>query len=481
MDNKDSTLAEPQIKEAGIGTGGRSEASYWQLLVVGVAALALRLAPLLHRGLGWAMGNTDSPRYVELAQGLRAGCGFATLTNGRCGSPEVLRTPGYPLFLLAMTSLRAALVCQAVLGAALCLLVGYFVFIWWGKTAALIAEALLAFDAPSIIQGSRILSDSLFQAMLAIAVIVQLGVIARGRFDRRAIIELLGAAFLLAASITVRPVGILLPLIAPLPFFFLPRNNWRKTIGCALCAFALPAISVGGWMARNAVETGVWTLSTDVALDLYYFKAGGVIWYRGHEDLPEVMDDLARRLGQPNARDFLDMPPGLTAKMMKDGERILLHDPLATMIMTVRSFIWLAFVPDRGGLNELIGAHAGAKSLVAAGGKLRERLEELFRSPLLTVLVFIQFVLNLIIWLGVVRAILTWRRNSFREIALEIIPLAIAVAMILLASGAEAYARYRMPAVPLLAIVAGVGWSGSRLRSSRDETKTEITGTSVSA
>ena len=447
----------------GAASISRRGGSSWPLWAMGVAAFALRLAPMLRHSLGWAMGNSDSRRYVELAEGMRAGCGFAPLVDGRCGLPEVLRTPGYPLLLAATPSLGAALFVQAVIGAALCVAVGYFVFMWWGGRAALIAETLIVLDAPSIIQGSRILSDSLFQAMLAVAVIVQLGVIACGRFDRRAIIELFGSAFLLAASIMVRPVGFLLPLIAPLPFFFLPRNNWRKTVGCALCAFALPALAVGGWMARNAAETGVWTLSTDVALDLYYFKAGGVIWYREARPFPAIMDELARRIGRPNANDYPDTPVGLAPRMTRDAVKILMHDPVATIITTLRSFVWLAVVPDRGGLNELINENAGATSYLAATGQIRARLRQLFHSPLLTALVVLQLALNSLVWIGVARAILAWRWSSSREIAVEIIPLVIALAMIGLAAGAEAYARYRMPAAPLLAILAGIGWAGARL------------------
>jgi len=436
----------------------------WILWALALLALALRLAPLMRPGSAWAMANVDSPRYVELAQGLRAGCGFARLVDGHCAGAEVLRTPGYPLLLAAIPSPRMVVAVQALIGAALCLIVGYFVTVWWDLRAAAIAEAILALDLSSIVEGSRILSDVLFQALLACAVIIQLCVIARRRSDARALAAIFAAAALLTLAIIVRPVGLLLPILAPLPVLMLPAMGRRRMAAVALLAFALPALTCAGWAARNAARTGVWTLSTAAAIHLYYYEAGGLIWYRGHKDFPAVTDDLARRLGLPDARDYLVTPAALEPRMIGDAERILLHDPAGAVEMTLRSFLWLAVVPDRGSLNELLGTHAGATAYLAATGQLSTRIHQLLHSPLLTVLVTFQLALTAITWIGVAFALAAVRRKSAREVAVVLLPLGVALMMIALASGVDAYARYRMPAVPLLAILAGIGWSGAALR-----------------
>jgi 4-amino-4-deoxy-L-arabinose transferase-like glycosyltransferase len=438
----------------------RGSAFLWTL---GILALALRLAPMLRSGSAWAMANADSPRYVELADGLRSGCGFARLVDGRCGPPEVLRTPVYPLFLTVIPAIRAVVAVQAIIGAALCVLVGSFVSFYWGGCAGVIAELLLALDVPSIVQGSRIMSDVLFQAILAAAVIVQLCVIARRRFDARSVVFGIGAATMLAVAILVRPVGVLLPLIAPIPFLFLPPQASRlKTVALCIAAFAMPALVTGGWMARNAARTGTWTLSTDVAINLYYFKAGGVILYRTGQNFPDVMDQLARELGLPDARDYPDTLPALESRMLSDSARILLHDPVATFLVTARSLVWLALVPDRASLNELLGTDAGATTYLAATTQLGERVRQLLRSPLLTVLVVFQFVLLIVIWIGVGRALAGLRGKPASEVAMILIPFSVAMAMMILAAGAEAYARFRMPAMPFLTILAGIGWSRGR-------------------
>jgi 4-amino-4-deoxy-L-arabinose transferase-like glycosyltransferase len=432
----------------------------WIFFAAGLVALGVRLAPLLRSGSGWAMNN-DSPRYLELAVGMRAGCGFARWI-GHCASAEVLRTPGYPLFLALLPNVRMAVAVQGVIGAAVCLMVGLFVAASWGSAAGLTTELLLAFDAPSIVYGARIMSDILFQAMLAAAIVLQLTAVGRGVCDAKAVMAALTAALILGIAVLVRPVGIVLPLFAPLPLLLLPWGNWRARLGWSLLVLAIPALVAGGWMARNARITGIWTLTTDAAIDLYYFKAAGVIWYRTrtHETFPAVQEDLARALGR-HFEDFTETPPTLEKTMTRRSLEIFIHDPVGTLLMTLRCLIWLAIVPDRGNLNDLLGTNAGAHSFLAATGQTRARIRELLNSSTLTALVALQVVMILLIWVGVAQALWAIRNFEARERQLVLVLFGVALVMIGLAAGAEAFARYRVPASPFLAIIAGIGWFGS--------------------
>src|SRR5260370_31296755 len=66
------------------------------LVFVAGIAFVLRAMWLVRPGSDWTL-NPDSILYVALARGMVHGCGFAPY-NGSCGAPEVLRTPGYPVF-----------------------------------------------------------------------------------------------------------------------------------------------------------------------------------------------------------------------------------------------------------------------------------------------------------------------------------------------------------------------------------------------
>jgi hypothetical protein len=184
-------------------------------LGIAVIALLLRLAPLLHDGV---IMDPDSNRYIELAQGLSHGCGFSRWLNGSCSTAvETLRTPGYPIFLAAMPSLRTAVSIQGVLGAGVSLLIGLFVWKYWGLSAGIAAELIIALDIPSILLGATIMSDILFQALVAAGILLDLIILARGRNDGIGVVGTLTAAVLFGIAFMVRPLGIVLPFLPRFP------------------------------------------------------------------------------------------------------------------------------------------------------------------------------------------------------------------------------------------------------------------------
>src|ERR1700730_14888804 len=92
-------------------------------VLMAATAIVVRVTPLtLVSGIGRVMDpNTDSEAYVALATGLQHGCGFARTSERGCvplpepsirhmamrvGNvntfPELMRTPGYPIFLSLM-------------------------------------------------------------------------------------------------------------------------------------------------------------------------------------------------------------------------------------------------------------------------------------------------------------------------------------------------------------------------------------------
>ena len=199
------------------------------LVLIGIAALCIRLAPLARGDLKFQTG-WDASDYIPLAQGIQHGCGFARFDNGHCASADVSRPPGYPFFVAMMPGLRTVLVIQALLGAALCIWLGRFVSTRWGSGAGLTAAALLAADIPSIVYGAMIMSEALFQFLLTGAILLQLSAIIADELNARTAAKVFAAAGLLAAAAMIRPTGIFLPLFAPLPFVFIKGATWPRAL-----------------------------------------------------------------------------------------------------------------------------------------------------------------------------------------------------------------------------------------------------------
>lgn len=431
----------------------------WIIPLIATLALVVRVAPLFRSGLSWAMDN-DSPRYIALAEGLRTGCGFAQRLTTGCAEPEVLRTPGYPVFLMMMPDIRAALFVQAAIGALVCLIIGMAVSKYWGEIAGATAALLLALDVPSIVNGDRIMSDVPFQALVTAAICLELVVIGRGKCDRGGVFRVVAAAVLSGAAILVRPIGFTLPIFAGAAVMATKSANWRKKLSIALLAFAIPSAVLGGWMVRNRERTGVWTLSTAPALPLYYFGAAGVLSQKTGEPFPQVQQNLARAIGS-TYENYIDAPARLQAAMTTRSLEIYLHYPLTFAILSAESFLWLVLVPDRANLAPFLGTGGDARRLEVATSSIASRIRDLARSPLLTILVTLQFAMIFVTWLGIALAIWSIRKKSRRETLMILFLLSAAALLIAPAAlPAAAMSRYRLPGVPLFAMLAGIGYFG---------------------
>ena len=437
---------------------GHSEAR-WILVIIAALALAVRLAPLLRAGDRWAILD-DSYDYLALSKGMVTGCGFARWTNAGCAQAELLRTPGYPLLLTILPeNLRWVVALQALISAATCLIIGLFSYRQWGFKAAVIAEALLTLDVSSIVASASVMTDMPFQALLTTAVILQLYAMRRPRPDAKAIWMIMFAALLLGCALMVRPIGIVLPLFAAAPALLISGMSRTRRVGLCAAAVAIPVLMITVWAAMNERLGGICTLSTISIYNLYYYRSAGVLASTTGTSLIESQNLLAKAIGFNRPSPFLS--PAVYEEMFKRSVHILLSNALATAVLFFRILLWLAIVPDRANLNAILGTNARSSQFLVASSDIVLRLTDLLHSPTLTILVLLQMALIAFMWIGVGRAMIGILGRTKEDRVMLMYLLCIALVMLVLAAGPEAIARYRAPAMPFLAMVAGLGWSGA--------------------
>jgi hypothetical protein len=439
------------------------------ILLIAISAIAVRLIPLWRGSVHFAIfPGGDSDQYRELAEGLRHGCGFARLLNGACTTPEILRTPGYPLLLTMQSGVASTLVVQSVMAGAICWLVAHWLERRWNLAAALVAEAAVALDMPSVTMANLILSDALFQLLLVLAVLPPLGVATREYHPRNAWLEVILAAIASAFAILTRPIAILLPITTPLPLLFSSHVPRRNRFAFASLLFMVPTAVTSGWVLRNYAMTGYCGLSTISSVNLYLYRAADIIARSDHTSFEQAQRTLVGRLGLSLAEVYDSRPNSadVARQMMRLGKHIVVAHPREALIMTFESTLYMAAVPDRNALAWVLGLHdwqiqPGQASLAAEPLTLTGVSAQILRtlqSPLLTFLVLFQGVLIGFTWLGMARA-LSLSLDRDRDYRLSILYLAaMAILFIVLAAGAEATVRFRMPIVPLLAIVMGLGY-----------------------
>lgn len=435
---------------------GRAIAPVKTLLLIAGTALLVRLLPLLLAGDHWAIMD-DSREYLALVRGMASGCGFARVMNGMCGSAELYRLPGYPLLVYLMPNLRSVVVLQAFFGAATCLAVGMFMLPRWGLAAAVVAETLLAFDIPSIVASSTIMSDCLFETLLGFAILLQLSIVAKREAGKGAMRLNLLASALLGYAVLVRAVAIIVPIIAAAPFMFMGGIPIGRRLRLASVAVMLPLLVMAGWTIRNHSVSGRWVYTTEGVYNLYYYNAAGVLGYRTGENLTQLQSRLSREIGANGPNE--EFSAAQQSEMARRAIAIFVHHPLDAAADALQTFVWLAIVPDRANLNNMLGTGARSTIFLAASQDVILRVKEMFHSPLLTALVMVQMPFILIMWIGVAISIGQIKRVARDRLPYMLTALVIAFAMIAVATGAAAIARFRLPAMPFLAMLAGIGWA----------------------
>ncbi|HUK72938.1 MAG TPA: hypothetical protein VLW50_29985 [Streptosporangiaceae bacterium] len=163
--------------------------------------------------------------------------------------PDLSRISGYGLFLRLLHPFHSFMLVVAVqhllgllIGLAIYLLLRQrFLLPAWGATLAAVP---VLFDAYQIQLEHEILSDVVFEALVAAAIIVALW----WRGDRPAWADVT-AGLLLAVSAIIRPIG--LPLVALyLCYLLLRRARWR-VFGAALVAAAIPLVMYLAWFSST--------------------------------------------------------------------------------------------------------------------------------------------------------------------------------------------------------------------------------------
>jgi hypothetical protein len=433
------------------------------LLGIALAGLAVRTVPVLTRSdLGWAMEpNGDSRVYISLADGLKRGCGFSSWAGDHCiGAPETNRTPGYSFFLSIMPTLRIALIAQALLSSLLCFLVGLFAAKFASARAGYCAAGIIAVDVPSIVSSNEIMSETLFTALLVGAVLAELEMLRNAESPVKLYYLSALASAVLGMALLVKPIAEFLIPLAILAPMLSPEVSPQKKACLALLVATGPIVCVTAWTLRNHSVAGVTTLSTIAGLNFFYYRAIGTLAFASGTGWTET---LGRERPLPNT-DLSVQACG-----------IILHHPFAFAAMTLWSFVYLCWVPDRAPLARLLGIPS-VLGIQDPGSVRIETLvhnmwaghftglnaiftHELHSSLVLLLLVVLQLMMVGLTWAGVMLAL---RKNArHRSDTCVLFAFAMSVLILLLASGPEAVARFRIPATPLLALVAAVGWFGA--------------------
>jgi 4-amino-4-deoxy-L-arabinose transferase-like glycosyltransferase len=390
-----------------------------------------------------AVMTPDSYGYDLLARTLLHRGRFA---SGPLGAAQTRRTPGFPLLIAAVYGAagrddpRLVVLLGVVVSALTVGIASRIADRLWGTRAALVAGGLLAVDPASINAARFLLTETPFTALVA------LGAWAAGRLvtAERATwaFAALAGAFLASAAL-IRPIGLFLPLPVGIWAFYSARSlGWsRRTQATVVAAFALPWVAlVGGWQLRNREAVGAYVASDGPAKFLYLTRAAdivaqkdGIPFATAREEMVHQIEDEERARGVPRERLYLRAALGM-----------IVRHPVLFSKTQVSYLPALMLGTGAAPLETALGTD-GADDLVRRGARWALRAAAALHLVL--------------VYAGTAVCFWTARGKRVGSRLAVLLIAALTAYFVVLSTGPQAYSRFRVPFMPLLAVAAGRGLS----------------------
>lgn len=233
------------------------------LLVICLVALAHSALYIVYQQRDWDSSWADQGGYDRLGTGLATTGQFTRYPESPTFIPEVIRTPGYPIFVAAVYLLfgtgnhMAVAIAQAFVFAGICLLVYLLARRATDEKTAIVAALMTSLYSPLPYFGALVLTE-LWTAFVATAAMVLCLKAAQGGKIRDFAIA--GALF--GATTLVRPAFVLLPFFFAIGVPLLVRTQRTRRALAGWSALALTATLVlAPWLTYNYVYLGRVTLS----------------------------------------------------------------------------------------------------------------------------------------------------------------------------------------------------------------------------
>lgn len=401
------------------------------------------------------MTQGDSQSYLEPGRNL--------LLHGvysAHGQIELDRTPGYPIFVAstgaAFGNTLLTLASQIVLASLTIAVICRIATLSFPKrSAGPIAAWLFAFEPASVVSSIRIMPETLFVFLMALAIERLL------TFHATASLKTLSVSgTLLAAATYVRPVSYYLavPLAIALAVTYRRKKSLRWQAPAVLLISTLPLLAI--WQFRNGSETGYSGFSSIVEKNLYYFQSAEIT--AEHKGIPLANEQTL--LGYTDEAAYLAVHP--EQQDWTQAQRLRFMRTASMAILSQHPFLYLkthfigaglvAFTPAASEFLQLLNLYPAPQSMphhiLNEGIFYATSVTARIHPNVLIAMVCFEALLILLYGLGI-WGCLFGRGSRFAIFAL----VGIAMYFMLISGGAQAVGRYRLPIVPELCVLAAGG------------------------
>jgi len=434
------------------------------LIMVGVLirlGLWLRVSqspPLLLQG--------DGRGYEQLARNVIEGHGFS-LDSAPPYTPDMTRTPVYPLFITGIylaVGYRPEIV--ALIQNIFSLMTVYITYRLavrlFGSQAAWIASVLMVLDFGTIILADVTLTESLFLFLLVSACYC----LFVGLNSPRGMGWMAGAGALFGLATLTRPAGLYL-IVLLLPFvWWAMRRPWRERARRAVVMLIAFLLVLAPWSYRNLQTFGSPNIALTQSITLTYHAKylRAALYHTTLAEQESYFDNQVLRELEGRTVSRVEMDKLVQAKAQAE----IMQHPVEYVALYTKSVALMLALPNTNFLANILGildrptgiiADMRTRSLTENAQALADfSVRFLAGSPdqalFFAALLSEMAIMFLTYALAIAGTIAGWRSGHRTTVAL----LLVIIVYFLAVAGPVGTGRYRLPAMPYLMILAGLGF-----------------------
>jgi 4-amino-4-deoxy-L-arabinose transferase-like glycosyltransferase len=339
---------------------------------------------------------------------------------------SVLRTPGYPALIAIVRTvgggIRLLVLVQCVLGALSAVLAAWLGYRIGGVAVGVVAGLVVAIDPTSIISTQYVLTETVYTFLLLGSVLLFLRAL-----EKPSLAHAASAGLVLAGSVLVRPLGLWLTPVLVAVWVFRSR---REVIGYAAVLLVAFIIPLACWGARNVWVADYPGISSVQDETLLSYRAAPAMAYETGVPRAEAQARLAAAAAVRAGSHPTVGQLGAARRAIAIAE--LKQHPIGLIRVTVVGLATILFGSGAGTLGRLLGR--GTADTFPG-----------FIDVLLVVPVVVAYLFAFLALL---------RRPAHRYLWLLV---AIVLYGVVAPAGGEAYSRFRVPVMPFVGVLAGIG------------------------
>jgi 4-amino-4-deoxy-L-arabinose transferase-like glycosyltransferase len=368
--------------------------------------------------------------------------------------PDYYRTPVYPVFIAFAELTGPEGVSVIILQIILSVLTCYFVYrlaeeVTKNRFISNTAALIVALDLPSVAISAIVLTETLFTFLMVLTFYFFTRFLNNGRRK-----DLICAALFSGLLILCRPVAFCIPVLFSAFILYRSFRTIKVFLRNILLYGGIVFFTLSPWLLRNRITFGHFFISVIREHNLLNYQAAAVYAERYGRPLPESQSILRWKTFREFKGDAYKQPYEYAGFIEKEAVSVIFDSPLIFLKQQVVQVGYFFLKPTCAYFEIQFGHWGKGYNTIPKDYKV---FESFFKrtGKVTIVLVLFQVIMLLLVYAACIAGIIFMRRQTWM-LPLSLFLLTI-VCFAVMNLPPVTEARFRVPVVPLIAIISACG------------------------